>query len=58
MQLWEMAAGEVGKATAQWFAELIWAEPGVDEVAAAGHVLLDCKMHFRFTPPEFEIFSD
>ena len=57
MQLWEMAAGEVGKATAQWFAELLWAEPGVDEVAAAGHVLLDCKMHFRFTPPEFEIFS-
>ena len=57
MQLWEMAEGEVGKATAQWFAELVWAEPGVDEVAAVGHVLLDCKVHFRFIPPEFEIFS-
>ncbi len=57
MQLWELAEGEVGKATAQWFAELLWAEPGVDEVAAVGHVLLDCKVHFRFMPPEFEIFS-
>ena len=57
MQLWEMAEGEMDKATAQWFAELAWAEPGIDEVAAVGHVLLGCKIHFRFTPPEFEIFS-
>ena len=58
MQLWEMAQGEVDKAPAQWFAELLWPAPGVDEVAAVGHALLDCKVHFRFNPPEFEIFSE
>ena len=58
MQLWEMAQGEVDKAQAQWFAELLWPAPGVDEVAAVGHALLGCKVHFRFNPPEFEIFSE
>lgn len=58
MQLWEMAQGEVDKAPAQWFAELLWPAPGVDEVAAVGHALLDCKVHFRFNPPEFEVFSE
>ena len=58
MQLWEMAQGEVDKAPAQWFAELLWPAPGVDEVAAVGHALLECKVHFRFNPPEFEIFSE
>ena len=58
MQLWEMAQGEVGKAPAQWFAELLWPAPGVDEVAAVGHALLECKVHFRFNPPEFEVFSE
>ncbi len=58
LQLWEMAEGEVSKATAQWFAELRWERPGVDETAAVGHALLECKIHFRFNPPDFEIFSE
>lgn len=57
MQLWEMAEGDVTKAAVQWFAELLWGEPGVDEVAAVGRALLECKVNFRFIPPDFEIFS-
>lgn len=55
--LWELAQGEVEKATAAWFAELVLTDPDVDSVAACGHELLDCKSHFKFQPPEFEIFS-
>ena len=58
MQLWEMAEGEVPRATAQWFAELLWAEPDIDQVAAVGRALLGCKVHFRFNPPDFEIFPE
>lgn len=56
-ELWELAQGEVEKASALWLAELAESEPDVDHVAACGQALLACKSHFRFQPPEFEIFS-
>lgn len=56
-ELWELAQGEVEKASALWLAELAQSEPDVDHVAACGQALLACKTHFRFQPPEFEIFS-
>ena len=56
-ELWELAQGEVEKASALWLAELAQSEPDVDHVAACGQALLACKSHFRFQPPEFEIFS-
>ncbi len=55
MELWEMAQGEVEHAPAEWFAQLVWTEPGVDEVAALGRALLNAKAHFKFQPPDFEI---
>ncbi|MGE4263643.1 MAG: ribonuclease catalytic domain-containing protein [Desulfovibrio sp.] len=55
MELWEMAQGEVERAPAEWFAQLVWTEPGVDEVAALGRALLNAKAHFKFQPPDFEI---
>ncbi|MDP2846631.1 MAG: ribonuclease catalytic domain-containing protein, partial [Humidesulfovibrio sp.] len=55
MELWEMAQGEVEHAPAEWFAGLLWTDPGVDEVAALGRALLNAKAHFKFQPPEFEI---
>lgn len=56
-ELWELAQGEVEKASALWLAELAQSDPDVDHVAACGQALLACKTHFRFQPPEFEIFS-
>lgn len=57
LELWEMAQGEMDRAPAEWFADLIWTEPGVDEVAAMGRALLEARTHFRFQPPDFEIFA-
>jgi exoribonuclease-2 len=57
MDIWELAQGEVERAPARWFAELLWEDPDVDRVAALGRVLLECKTHFKFQPPDFEIYS-
>lgn len=57
LELWELAHGEVEKASAEWFAELAESDPDVNTVAAYGHALLGCKTHFRFQPPDFEVHS-
>ena len=57
-ELWEMAQGEVARASAVWFAELTLSDPDIDTVAACGQALLECKSHFKFQPPDFEIFSE
>ncbi len=56
-ELWSMAQGEVEHARAEWFAELLWADPDPDQVAAMGRVLLDCKTHFKFQPPDFHPYT-
>lgn len=58
MEVWELTQGEVGKTSAEWLAGLVWEQPGVDHEAALGHVLLTAKTHFRFSPPDFEIFPE
>lgn len=58
MELWEMAQGEMDRAPAEWFAELGYTNPDADTVAACGRALLQCKTHFRFQPPEFEIYDE
>ena len=55
--LWELVQGEVDKATAVFFAELVNSDPDVDTIAATGHALLVCRTHFRFVPPSFEIYD-
>lgn len=60
MELWEFAQGEVDKAPLSWFAELLWTSPEVenaDHLAALGRAMLQCKTHFKFTPPNFEIYT-
>lgn len=57
LEVWELTQGEVPKASAEWLAGLIWGSPGIDQEAALGHALLAAKTHFRFSPPDFEIFS-
>lgn len=58
LEVWELTQGEVRSATAEWLAGLVWERPSVDQEAALGHVLLAARTHFRFTPPEFEIFPE
>ncbi len=57
LELWELAQGEVEKASVEWFSELLWDQPQVDDMAALAHALLACKTHFRFQPPDFEIYT-
>lgn len=57
LDVWDMAQGEVERASARWFAELFVSEPDADAVAAYGRALLACKSHFKFHPPEFEVLS-
>ena len=57
MDVWELAQGEVEVAPASWFAELFESDPTTDHVAAYGRALLACKSHFRFQPPDFQVFS-
>ena len=57
VEIWELAQGEVDKASALWLTELALSNPDVDSVAACGHVLLACKSHFRFQPPNFEVYD-
>ena len=58
LYLWELASEEIPHASARWFAELLWQEPDFDQVAACGHALLECKTHFKFNPPDFEVLSE
>jgi len=54
-EIWELAQGDVDRATANWFAGLLWDEPDSEQVAAMGRRLLEQKTHFKFHPPEFEV---
>ncbi len=57
MQVWELAQGEVDRASVSWLAELVWENPDEDRMAAVGHAALACKTHFKFNPPNFEIYD-
>lgn len=56
LEVWELTQGEVGTTSAEWLAGLVWDKPTIDQEAALGHALLGAKTHFRFAPPDFEIF--
>lgn len=56
--LWEMASGEVEHAPVDWFAELLCQNPDCHQIAATGQALLECKTHFKFNPPNFELLSE
>ncbi len=61
LEIWELAQGEVPKASVEWFAELLWDKSearDVEKLAAIGRAMLNCKTHFKFHPPDFEIFPE
>ncbi|MDR2605647.1 MAG: RNB domain-containing ribonuclease [Desulfovibrio sp.] len=57
LELWELAQGEVARASTEWLAGLLWTDADIDREAALGHVLLSAKAYFRFSPPDFEVFD-
>ncbi len=56
-EVWDLVEGEVEKTSAEWLAGLLWENPDVNHEAAMGRALLEGRTHFRFSPPDFEIFS-
>ncbi len=54
--VWELAQGEVERASALWCAQLLDDAPNVDKVAAMGRAMLARKTHFKFQPPDFEVY--
>ncbi len=58
MELWELAQGELDTAPLSWFADLLFEEAGPDEIAALGRAMLSAKTHFKFRPPNFEIWPE
>lgn len=58
LELWELAQGEVEQAPIQRFAELAISEPDMDTVTACGHALMQTKNHFKFNPPNFEVYPE
>lgn len=57
MELWDLSQGELESAPLTWFADLLWEEPDADQLAALGRGMLNAKTHFKFRPPNFEIWS-
>ncbi len=56
--LWAMVQGEVDKADIQWLAEMLYTEPDSDILAGLARALMQDKVHFRFSPPQFEIYPE
>ncbi|MBQ7738190.1 MAG: RNB domain-containing ribonuclease [Desulfovibrionaceae bacterium] len=57
IDVWELAQGEVEQASCQWVAELLETDPSYDAIAAYARAMLQCKTHFRFQPPVFQIYN-
>jgi len=56
-EVWEMSQGEVTQEKVEFFAELMLDDLDADDIASFAHMLLRNKAHFRFSPPEFEVFD-
>ncbi|WP_291322677.1 ribonuclease catalytic domain-containing protein [Desulfonatronospira sp.] len=57
MDVWSMAQGEIVQASIFWFAGLVWDQPDADRVAALGRAMLQARTYFKFSPPDFEVYS-
>lgn len=56
MELWELSQGELDTAPLGWFADLLFEDPDPDQLAGLGRAMLTAKTHFKFRPPNFEIW--
>lgn len=57
LEIWDLAQGELDEAAVDWFASLTFQSPNEDQLAALGRKLLQTKTHFKFSPPNFEIYA-
>lgn len=57
LELWELSQGEVTEEEAEFFASLMESEITPDITAGYAHALLDCKSHFKFQNPGFEVYD-
>ncbi|MDR2051585.1 MAG: RNB domain-containing ribonuclease [Deltaproteobacteria bacterium] len=55
--LWNLTREEEVQEEVLWFAELLWPEPDIDQLAALGQAMLARKLYFKFSPPYFEVRS-
>lgn len=56
LEIWELAQGELEQAETEWFTSLIFEAPTPDQMAGMGRKLLQTKTHFKFSPPNFEVY--
>ncbi len=56
MEVWSLAQEEITQASIFWFANLMWTDPEPDQVAALGRAMLQARSHFKFLPPDFEVY--
>lgn len=56
-ELWELSQGEVTEENAEFFAGLMESDINPDIVAGYAHALLECKSHFKFQNPFFEVYK-
>lgn len=56
MDIWSLAQGEIDSARVSWFAEMIWEDWDEDHLAALGRAMLQARTHFKFNPPDFEVY--
>ncbi len=57
LEVWSLSQGEIDKAPVYWFSDLLWPQWEEDRLAALGRAMLQAKNHFKFVPPDFEVFT-
>ncbi len=57
LEIWELTRDEISRGNVQWLAGLLWNDPDSDQIAALGRTLLQCRTHFKFISPEFEVYT-
>ena len=58
LEIWETVKDDTPRANAAFLAGLLWESPDADNVAAMGQAILSCKTHFKFLPPDFEVYDE
>jgi exoribonuclease-2 len=58
LEIWETVKDDTPRANAAFLAGLVWESPDADAVAAMGQAILSCKTHFKFSPPDFEVYDE
>ncbi|CAK7017012.1 MAG: Ribonuclease R [Desulfovibrio sp.] len=58
LEVWDTVKNDTPRTNAAFLAGLLWESPDADKIAAVGHAALACKTHFKFSPPDFEVYDE